>query len=205
LAARTVSAVASERRSARAIVESGYDAVASNEWLAELLAPLREGSSVLEVGCGNGIPATQAIAERHSVTGIDVSAEQVERARCNVPSARLLQADLTDVTFDQPFDAIAAFYVVDHLPRELHAAMFQRSAALLRRVATCSSRSSQKTSPGWCATGLALPCSSANTTLLALWRWFAARASRSSTTSRVTTRGAAGSRLPLGAGSEDRD
>jgi cyclopropane fatty-acyl-phospholipid synthase-like methyltransferase len=100
--------------------------------LAELLAPLREGSSVLEVGCGNGIPATQAIAERHSVTGIDVSAEQVERARCNVPSARLLQADLTDVTFDQPFDAIAAFYVVDHLPRELHAAMFQRSAALLR-------------------------------------------------------------------------
>jgi cyclopropane fatty-acyl-phospholipid synthase-like methyltransferase len=87
---------------------------------------------VLEVGCGNGIPATQAIAERHSVTGIDVSADQVERARRNVSSARLLHADLMDVIFDRPFDAIAAFYVVDHLPRELHAAMFRRLDAVLR-------------------------------------------------------------------------
>jgi cyclopropane fatty-acyl-phospholipid synthase-like methyltransferase len=131
---------------ARAIVAAGYDAVADRyealenqdrpwprmRWLARLLAFLDEGSNVLEVGCGNGIPATRAIADRHQVTGIDVSTEQIRRARRNVPHARLLQADTRHATFDVQFDAITAFYVIDHLPREEHEAVFRHVHALLR-------------------------------------------------------------------------
>ena len=139
--------MAHERQPVGRIVASGYDAVADRyealeheqrpwprlRWLGELLALLDDESSVLEVGCGNGLPATRKIAERHSVTGIDVSAEQIDRARRNVPTARLLQADLMHVEFDhRAFDAVAAFYVVDHLPRELHAALFRRLHGWLR-------------------------------------------------------------------------
>ena len=141
-----VAAVASERPDTKGIVASGYDAVADRyeslehddrpwprmRWLAVLLALLDDDSSVLEVGCGNGVPATRAIARRHRVTGIDVSAEQVEQARHNVPNADLRRGDFMDVSLEGPFDAIAAFYVIDHLPRELHPTVLRRLRTLLR-------------------------------------------------------------------------
>jgi SAM-dependent methyltransferase len=75
---------------ARTIVEAGYDAVADryaaleeagNEWprmrwLERLLSGVEQGSRVLDVGCGSGVPATRAIAERFDAVGIDVSAVQ---------------------------------------------------------------------------------------------------------------------------------
>lgn len=82
-------------------------------------------------GCGNGVPATRLAAERFDVTGIDISGAQIERARRNVPGATFVQADLREVEFDAPFAAIAAFYVVDHLPRELHRQLFERFARWL--------------------------------------------------------------------------
>jgi cyclopropane fatty-acyl-phospholipid synthase-like methyltransferase len=138
--------VASERPKTNGIVASGYDAAADRyealehddrpwprmRWLADLLALLDDDSRVLEVGCGNGVPATRAIARRHRVTGIDLSAEQVARARRNVPNADVRQGDFMEVSLEGPFDAIAAFYVIDHLPRELHGAVFRRLRTLLR-------------------------------------------------------------------------
>jgi cyclopropane fatty-acyl-phospholipid synthase-like methyltransferase len=134
-----------EHAEARRIVESGYDAVADRyaalegepeawprqRWLAKLLSLVPDGSRVLDVGCGNGVPATRTIAERHEATGIDVSAAQIERARRNVPGARLIHGDLMEVEFEERFDGIAAFYVIEHVPRELHAAAFERFAAWL--------------------------------------------------------------------------
>jgi cyclopropane fatty-acyl-phospholipid synthase-like methyltransferase len=126
---------------AREIVQSGYDLVADRyaaleaedetwprmRWLEKLLAVLDDGSEVLDVGCGNGLPATRAIAERHKATGIDLSAAQIDRARRNVPDAKLIQGDLmtVDIAADS-YDAIAAFYVIEHVPRESHAALFER-------------------------------------------------------------------------------
>jgi cyclopropane fatty-acyl-phospholipid synthase-like methyltransferase len=125
---------------ARSIVEAGYDAVAGRyaaleqpgkewprmRWLERLLSKTREGSRVLDVGCGNGVPAPRAIAERFEATGIDISAAQVEQARRNVPEAEFLHADLMKVDFDVPFAAISAFYLIEHVPRERHGAIFER-------------------------------------------------------------------------------
>ena len=130
----------------REIVEAGYDAVADRyaaleserdrwprmRWLRRLLSLVADGSRVLDVGCGNGVPATQVIAERHEATGIDLSVAQIDRARRNVPDAALIHGDLMEVEFEQPFDAIAAFYVIEHLPRELHAAVLRRFHRWLR-------------------------------------------------------------------------
>jgi cyclopropane fatty-acyl-phospholipid synthase-like methyltransferase len=129
-----------EVRDPRAMVESGYDAVADAyerleledrpwprmRWLAALLEPVPDGARVLDVGCGNGVPVTRAMAARFAATGVDISAAQLERARRNVPGATFVHGDLATVDFDAPFAAIAALYVIEHLPRELHADVFAR-------------------------------------------------------------------------------
>jgi ubiquinone/menaquinone biosynthesis C-methylase UbiE len=119
----------------KGIVAAGYDRVASRyaeleapgrewprmRWLDEVLSRLPDRSEVLDVGCGNGLPATRAIAERHRVTGVDISSKQIELARHNVPEARLIHGDAASVEFPAAsFDAIVAFYVLEHLPPATH-------------------------------------------------------------------------------------
>jgi cyclopropane fatty-acyl-phospholipid synthase-like methyltransferase len=129
------------------MVAVGYDTVARRyaelespeaEWprlrrLDEVLAALEPGSRVLDIGCGNGLPALATIARRHAATGIDLSAVQIEAARRNVPAARLLQGDIAACDFPAgSFDAIVAFYVLEHLPRDEHAPLLRRFARWLR-------------------------------------------------------------------------
>ncbi len=66
-------------------------------WLRKMLATVEPGGRVLDVGCGNGLPATREMARDHSAIGIDISTEQVERARRNVPRAEFIQGDLSEV------------------------------------------------------------------------------------------------------------
>jgi cyclopropane fatty-acyl-phospholipid synthase-like methyltransferase len=115
----------------RALVREGYDACASDFAAArmredapglELLLPrLAKGSRVLDLGCGAGVPIAAALAREHRVVGVDFSAEQIRRARANVPTAEFIEADL--MSLDLPagsFDAAVAFYSIFHLPREEH-------------------------------------------------------------------------------------
>ncbi|WP_290049605.1 class I SAM-dependent methyltransferase [Amycolatopsis solani] len=132
---------------ARRIVESGYDSSAQRylEWsariedeprmrfLARLTDLLPDGARVLDLGCGAGVPCTAALAARHDVVGVDLSATQLELARRNVPGARFEQGDMTAVSFpDGSFDAVTAFYSVLHVPREDQGALFSRIAGWLR-------------------------------------------------------------------------
>lgn len=126
-------------RGAKQIVANGYDQVAlayaqledtkwpRMRWLAKLLEQLAPNSSVLDLGCGSGDPADIEIAKEHQVTGVDISPAQIELAREMVPTGRFIKADLGSVSFpDGLFDAVVSFYTIEHLPREEHAALFQR-------------------------------------------------------------------------------
>lgn len=124
----------------KALVAQGYDDVAERylEWsggspvrlrqLDKLLALLpREGARVLELGCGAGVPATRKLAERHRVTAVDVSGEQILRARNLVPTAEFICADMMSVSFaPESFDAVAAIYSITHLPRSEHRELLKR-------------------------------------------------------------------------------
>jgi SAM-dependent methyltransferase len=130
-----------------ALVASGYDAMADiwetwsakvsedprAQWLDRLVTRLPEGARVVELGCGNGTTETRLLAERFALTGVDLSVEQLRRARERVPRASFLHADLTDVTFaESSLDAVCAFYVLNHVPRELLPELFERIRAWLR-------------------------------------------------------------------------
>jgi SAM-dependent methyltransferase len=116
------------------IVGEGYDAIADRflEWrgrivgdprqryLEELTRRLTCGARVLELGCGAGVPDTRLLAERFSVTGVDISREQIARARINVPRVDFVEADFTTLVLPPgSFEAVAAIYSLNHVPREL--------------------------------------------------------------------------------------
>ena len=129
------------------VVADGYDQIADRylDWsalrpsaarlrgLAMADAAIPAGAEVLELGCGAGVPMSAALARGRQLTGVDLSAEQIRRARRNVPGATFLQADLA--TLDRPaasLDAVVAFYSLTHVPRDEHAALFGRIRTWLR-------------------------------------------------------------------------
>jgi SAM-dependent methyltransferase len=128
------------------LVARGYDAIADRYLerygasavralkLAELCAGLPAGARVLDLGCGAGLPtAQQVVARGFTVTGIDFSAAQIERARRNVPEGQFFVADMTGVELPRDtFDAVAAFYSITHVPRDEHGRLLGRIAGWLK-------------------------------------------------------------------------
>jgi SAM-dependent methyltransferase len=89
-------------------------------WEDELVSRLDEGARLLELGCGSGSPETRRLAQRFALTGVDISTRQVERARAAVPEAQFVCADFTELELPaRAYDAVAAFYVFNHVPRDL--------------------------------------------------------------------------------------
>jgi cyclopropane fatty-acyl-phospholipid synthase-like methyltransferase len=98
-----------------------------DRWTDALTSRLEDGARVLELGCGRGVPDTRLLADRFRVTGVDISAEQIRHARANVPKADFVLADFTTLDLEPAsFDAVAAFYSFNHVPRELLGDMFSR-------------------------------------------------------------------------------
>ncbi len=75
---------------------------------------------VLELGCGNGLPFTSNLVKRFDVTAVDVSQQQVNKARRNVPSGKFVCADMSMLKLpENSFDGVIALYSIIHLPRSL--------------------------------------------------------------------------------------
>lgn len=107
--------------------QSGY-----GHWLRRLETRVLEGARVLDLGCGSGVPATQEMARRWSVTGVDISPVQIERARALVPGAEFCCDDMARVEFAPgSFDAVTAFYSIINLPLGEQPALFGRIASWL--------------------------------------------------------------------------
>ncbi len=118
--------------------------------LEELLAALPGRPDALELGSGAGVRSTRILAERTSLVGVDISAEQVRRARERVPGARFLHADLTEVDFDPAsFDAVVSFYVLNHVPREELGPLLGRIERWLRPGGLLLATFGASDLPGW--------------------------------------------------------
>jgi 2-polyprenyl-3-methyl-5-hydroxy-6-metoxy-1,4-benzoquinol methylase len=131
----------------RRTVESGYDQMAEQylatkdpedplalRALEDLASLLPSQAAVLDLGCGAGVPVTRWLADRgFAVTGVDVSAKQLQLARTFVPDGTFIKADMTEVDFGpESFDAVAAFHSIIHVPRTEHPALLESIHRWLR-------------------------------------------------------------------------
>jgi ubiquinone/menaquinone biosynthesis C-methylase UbiE len=129
----------------RRIVRAGYDRVA--DWylaarrvgddadlLPALVARLAAGDTVLDAGCGAGVPfMADLLAADLAVVGLDLSAAQLALARTRVPGAHLVHGDLTALPFaDASFAGLISIYAVIHVPRTEHPAVFSEFRRVLR-------------------------------------------------------------------------
>jgi SAM-dependent methyltransferase len=128
------------------IVRRGYDALSlrydeayGGETKYELL--LREprehvpaGGTVLDLGCGSGVPVARFLADAgYRVTGVDISGVQIRRARERVPRAEFIQVDATSASFDDAsFDAVVSLYALTHIPLSEQPPLLRRIAGWLR-------------------------------------------------------------------------
>lgn len=170
------------------IVREGYDRVSRvyrddvgaaeidtyTALLKEITALVAEGSPVLDLGGGCGIPATQMLARRFHVTGVDISSVQIERARKLVPGASFIEADMATLDFPAAsFDAIVSFYAIIHVPLERQPQLFDNIARWLKPggyvLAIVGAEAWTGTEENWLGTGATMYWSHADEATYVTW------------------------------------
>jgi cyclopropane fatty-acyl-phospholipid synthase-like methyltransferase len=135
------------------IVESGYDKISEAyltwsrgrrieeriQLLDRFIALLPIGASVLELGCGAGVPITQHLVKsKLQVTGVDISKEQIDLAKQYIPGAAFIQANMFSTDFEaevggtSSFDSVIAMYSFFHIPLHLQDEMLAKMIAWLK-------------------------------------------------------------------------
>jgi ubiquinone/menaquinone biosynthesis C-methylase UbiE len=122
---------------AKETVKAGYNTIAAAylaeragdspdlELLPEFVQRLPPGATVLDAGCGAGVPVTRYLSQFGQVVGVDFAAAQIQLAQRLVPTAQFLCQDLTEMAFpDESFDGICSYYAIIHIPRHEHRSLF---------------------------------------------------------------------------------
>ncbi|MEO6143361.1 MAG: class I SAM-dependent methyltransferase [Dermatophilaceae bacterium] len=134
-------------------------------WLGLVRDRAPAGGDVLDVGCGNGIPAAKWLSDNgFRVTGVDLSDTMVERARELVPGATFLRGDVAlvrEVDFDvASLDAVVSFYALIHIPLADQPGVIARVSRWLRPgglfVATVGHTAWSGTESDWLGSGAAM-------------------------------------------------
>lgn len=127
------------------IVEKGYNKIAkeyqanchsfdNKKEIEKFVSLLPKSAKVLDVGCGAGVPVTKFLVESgFDVTGVDFSEGMLKLARKNVPKAKFIKKDMTELDFkNNSFDGLTACYSITHVPREKHFSLFQSFHKILK-------------------------------------------------------------------------
>lgn len=127
------------------IVRKGYDKIAAEyqadrnvfdnrKELEEFAKLMPRHARILDVGCGAGVPVVKFLVESgFDVTGIDFSESMLEFARRNVPQAKFIRKDMTELDFEEGFfDGLTAFYSLIHVPRDNHLLLLRSFHRILK-------------------------------------------------------------------------
>ena len=99
-----------------------------------IAAALPAGACILDIGCGNGVPVTEALViAGHRVVGVDTSVGMLARFRVNLPGTPVVRGDVRQCPFaDGSFDAAVSWGLMFHLPRSDQAAAFASVSRVLK-------------------------------------------------------------------------
>jgi ubiquinone/menaquinone biosynthesis C-methylase UbiE len=100
----------------------------------EVAATLPAGSRILDVGCGNGVPITEALVNAgYRVAGLDSSTGMLARFLVSLPGTPAVRGDARQCPFpDGVFDAAISWGMVFHLPRADQARVFASVSRVLK-------------------------------------------------------------------------
>lgn len=106
--------------------EDLFDIAGKNFWFRSrnrlLIWALKDffphASSYLEIGCGMGyvLSGVENALPSLKVFGSEIYSEGLKYAKKRVKRAELFQMDARDIPFEDEFDAIAAFDILEHIP-----------------------------------------------------------------------------------------
>jgi 2-polyprenyl-3-methyl-5-hydroxy-6-metoxy-1,4-benzoquinol methylase len=121
--------VASSFISERGRQQSGIGASVVADWSKML----PDGAAVLDLGCGTGIPISQALIERgFSVYGVDASPRMIAAFRANFPTVSVECAAVEDSNlFGRTFDGVVAWGLLFLMDAEVQRRLLAKVAAIL--------------------------------------------------------------------------
>jgi len=108
---------------------SGVGASVVTDWSQKL----PDRATVLDLGCGNGVPISQALIERgFNVYGVDASARMVAAFRASFPTVPVECAAVEDSDFfGRTFDGVVAWGLFFLLDAEVQRRLIAKVAAVL--------------------------------------------------------------------------
>jgi cyclopropane fatty-acyl-phospholipid synthase-like methyltransferase len=101
-------------------------------WLNRFTCDLKQGASILDLGCGAGDPiAFYLMDSGFSVTGIDASTKMIALAQQCRPDGDWRLEDMRNLDVKGPYDGIIGWNSFFHLTRAEQRALLPRLAAML--------------------------------------------------------------------------
>lgn len=112
------------------------DKYQTNNWLLDELPRLTAagGTSIIEIGCGNGLFLERACRHWQQVMGVDwVRSAILDRVLNDNPVIRFVQQDIATFASDDRFDLLVSADVLEHLSTEAVPGVIKRLHACGRR------------------------------------------------------------------------
>lgn len=106
------------------------DRLNEGAWLEDFCRLLAPGSTVLDIGCGSGLPIARELTRRgYDVTGLDGSSTMLALFRRNLPSLPAHLMDMRELALGRRFGGLIAWDSFFHLSPADQRAMFVRFKA----------------------------------------------------------------------------
>lgn len=106
--------------------ENRYRGLLEKAYLDKLLGFLTPDATVLDVGCGTGMPILNYLQNQGlKVVGVDASFKMLDIAIRNFPATRFVLADMRYLALKEQFDAVIAWDSFFHLQTVDQPAMFE--------------------------------------------------------------------------------
>ena len=108
------------------------------ELFKQFCQSLPSKARVLDVGCGPGIPVTNALVKAgFDVTGLDISPKMIALAEHNVPDAQYTSKSVTDIDYIEEFNGVMASYSLLCLDRDMFILACSKIFLALKSMGYC--------------------------------------------------------------------